>query len=96
MVTVINHLRLSEPLAESAFEALEEVFPGMRALGCRSCQIVKIAEDHLILVLVLDSAEAAAAVSDTYGGPWMREHVRPRLAGDTDRSVGEVVVSLGA
>ena len=67
----------------------------MRELGCRSCQLVKVAEDHLILVLVFESAEAAAAVSTTYGAPWMNEYVRPHLAGDTDRSVGEAVVSLG-
>jgi hypothetical protein len=56
---------------------------------------MKVADDHLILVLVLESAEAAAAVSETYGGPWMREHLIPRLASPTARSVGEVVCSLG-
>jgi hypothetical protein len=29
-------------------------------------------------------------------GPWMRENIRPLLAGDTKRSVGEVIVSAGA
>lgn len=27
------------------------------------------------------------------GGPWMREHVRPLLVGDTERSLGEVIAS---
>jgi len=95
MVTVVNHLRLSGPLPDTAYEALEAAFPEMQALGCRACQLVQAADDHLILVLVFESAEAAAAVSTTYGGPWMNEHVRPHLAGDTDRSVGEAIVSLG-
>ena len=30
------------------------------------------------------------------GGPWMREHIRPLLAGDTARSVGEVIASAEA
>jgi len=30
------------------------------------------------------------------GGPWMREHIRPLLAGDTERSVGEVIASAEA
>jgi hypothetical protein len=95
VVTVVNHFRLAEPLPETAYEALRASFPGMRALGCRGCQVVEVSADHVILVLVLENEEAAAAVSRTYGGPWMNEHVRPRLVGDTDRSVGEAVVSLG-
>jgi hypothetical protein len=56
---------------------------------------VKVADDHLILVLVLDSAEAAAAVSEAYGGPWMREYVVPLLSSPTERSIGEATCSLG-
>lgn len=95
MFTVVNHLRLAEPVPESACEAIAASFPAMRDLGCRTFQIVKVADDHLILVLVLDSAEAAAAVSKTYGGPWMREHVTSHLSGPTERSVGEAICSLG-
>jgi hypothetical protein len=95
VVTVVNQFRLAEALPQAAYEALRAAFPGMQALGCRACQIVEVATDHLILVLVLDDEEAAAEVSRMYGGPWMNEHVRPRLVGDTDRSVGEAVVSLG-
>jgi len=52
MVTVVNHLRLSGPLPDTAYEALEAAFPEMQALGCRACQLVQAADDHLILVLV--------------------------------------------
>jgi len=95
VVTVVNHLRLTEPLPVGALGALEDVFPAMQREGCRACQLVRVADDHLILVLVFDSAEVAATVSSAYGGPWMRDYVRPYLAGDTDRSVGEAIVSLG-
>jgi hypothetical protein len=95
VVTVVNHLRLAEPVPESAFRAIEETFPRMQELGCRACQLVEVTDRHLILVLVFDSRDAATEVSKTYGGPWMNEHIRPRLAGDTERNVGEAIVSLG-
>ena len=95
MVTVVNHLRLSEPLADSALQSLRDLFPEMQAAGCRAAQLVRAADDHVILVLMFEAAEAAAAVSERFGGPWMREHVVPRLAGATERTVGEAIVSLG-
>jgi hypothetical protein len=95
MVTVVNHLRLSAPIPDAAFEAVRTAFPGMRELGCLAFEVVRVADDHAILILVLRDAEAAAAVSRTYGGPWMNEHVRPLLSGETERYVGDVVCSLG-
>jgi hypothetical protein len=95
MVTVVNHLRLVEPLGEEAFTAFEKAFPTMQEAGCRALQIVKVADDHLVLLLVFDSADAAQRVSETIGGPLMREHVSPHLASGTERSVGDVVLSFG-
>ena len=56
---------------------------------------LKVADDHLILVLMFDSVEAASTVSQTIGGPLMREHVIPLLASPTERSIGEAIFSLG-
>jgi hypothetical protein len=39
------------------------------------------------------TAEDADRIAREVGGPWMREHIRPLLARDTERSVGEVIAS---
>jgi hypothetical protein len=94
MHTVVNHLRLSRPVPAEAFAAAEQLFPAMQELGCRGFQLLEVADDHAILVLTFDTAEAADAVAEAYGGPWVREHVAPLLTGPTERSVGRVVWSL--
>jgi hypothetical protein len=33
------------------------------------------------------------AIAREVGRPWMREHIRPLLVGDSERSVGEVIAS---
>jgi hypothetical protein len=54
---------------------------------------VKVDETHLILILDFSTAEEADRIAREVGGPWMREHIVPLLAGDTERSVGEVVAA---
>ena len=93
MHVVVNHLRLREPLTASTVEALHA---GMRLVvdaGAVAARVVKVDEAHLILLLEFRSADDADRIAREVGGPWMREHSRPLLAGDTDRSVGEVVAS---
>ena len=74
--------------------AAASVFPSMHELGCTGFQLIEVADDRAILLLFFDTAEAAATVSETYGGPLMREHVLPVLSGPTERSVGRVAFSL--
>jgi hypothetical protein len=93
--TLVNHHHLAEPIPESAYEALAERFADMRELGLQTFQIVKVADDHVILVAVFDSAEAADKVSELIGSPWLREHVIPRLLAPTEQSFGEALCSLG-
>ena len=57
---------------------------------------VRLDETHLILILEFPSAEDADRVAREVGGPWMRAHITPLLAGDTDRSLAEVIASAGA
>ena len=61
--------------------------------GAVSARAVKVDERHLILVLEFESAEDAERIARDVGGPWMREHIIPLLAGGTERSVGEVIAS---
>jgi hypothetical protein len=53
-------------------------------------------ETHLVLILEFFTAEDAARIAREVGGPWMRENILPLLAGDTERSVGEVIASAEA
>ena len=61
--------------------------------GALSARVAQVDETHLILILEFSSAEDADRIAQEVGGPWMRENIRPLLAGDTDRSVGEVIAS---
>jgi hypothetical protein len=49
--------------------------------------VAKVDDKHLILILELSTAEDADRIAREVGGPWMREHISPLLAGDTERSV---------
>lgn len=95
MFTLVNHHHLAEPIPESAYEALSARFDEMRELGFRTFQIIKVADDHVILVAVFDSGEAADVVSEAIGSPWLREWVIPRLSSPTEQSFGEAIFSLG-
>jgi hypothetical protein len=96
MHVVVNHLRLRDPVTDVTVEAARE---GMRMVveaGAVAARIAKVDETHLILMLEFRTAEDAGRVAREVGGPWMNEHIRPLLAGDTERSVGEVIASAGA
>jgi hypothetical protein len=93
---VVNHLRLREPVPAATVEALHEGVQLVVDAGGRSARIAKVDETHLILILEFETAQDANRVAREVGGPWMREHITPLLAGDTDRSLGEVIASAGA
>jgi hypothetical protein len=96
MHVVVNHLRLRDPVTDATVETARE---GMRMVveaGALAARIARVDETHLILILEFRTAEDAGRVAREVGGPWMNEHIRPLLAGDTERSVGEVVASAEA
>ena len=96
MHVVINHLRLRDPVADTTVQAARA---GMRLVvdaGALAARVAKVDERHLILILEFAGPEDADRIAREVGGPWMREHVRPLLAGDTERSVGEVIASAEA
>src|SRR5689334_9074024 len=88
---VVNHLRLRDPVADTTVQAAQE---GMRLVveaGALSARVVMVDDRHLILILDFADADDADRIARDVGGPWMREHIRPLLASDTERSVGEVI-----
>ena len=96
MHVVINHLRLRDAVADTTVQAARA---GMRLVvdaGALAARVAKVVERHLILILEFAGAEDADRIAREVGGPWMREHIRPLLACDTERSVGEVIASAEA
>jgi hypothetical protein len=90
---VVNHLRLRDPVADATLGALQQGVQLAVDAGALSARIAKVDATHLILLLEFPTADDADRMAREVGGPWMREHIRPLLAGDTDRSVGEVIAS---
>ena len=96
MYVVINHLRLRDPIADETVKATSEGVQRVVDAGGVAARVAKVDERHLILILEFSTAEDADRVAREVGGPWMRENVTPLLAGDTERSVGEVIASAEA
>jgi hypothetical protein len=90
---VVNHLRLRDPLTEETAAASRDAIRLVVEAGGSRGQMVKVDERHLILILEFPSAEEANRIAREVGGPWMNEHIRPLLAGDTERHLGEVIAS---
>lgn len=77
-------------------EATREAVRLVVDAGARAARVVKVDETHLVLILEFATAADAERIARDVGGPWMRENIRPLLARDTERSVGEVIASAEA
>jgi hypothetical protein len=93
---VVNHLRLRDPVTDETVRATQEAVRLVVDAGAVAARVVEVDTTHLILLLEFASAEDADRVSREVGGPWMREHIVPLLAGGTERSVGEVIATAPA
>jgi hypothetical protein len=93
---VVNHLRLRKPVPDATVGALQEGVQLVVDAGALAAHVAKVDDTHLILILEFPTAEAAERVAREVGGPWMREHITPLLAGDTERSLAEVIASAEA
>lgn len=95
MHAVVNLLRFSEPLDPQLFVAgRDELEAKMRGVpGFEALHVVQTGENEAFLVIVADRAETLDRLATEVGGPWMVEHVVPRLAGPPSRSLGEIIVS---
>lgn len=93
MHVVVNHLRFREPVSGATLDALREGVRLVAEAGGLGARVGKVDERHLILILDFETAEDADRIAREVGGPWMRQHIRPLLAGDTERSVAEVIAS---
>jgi hypothetical protein len=93
MHLVVNHLHLRDPLTEATVEAAQEAVRDVVAAGALAARVAKVDDRHLVLVLEFAGADDADRIARDVGGPWMREHIVPLLARETERSVAEVIAS---
>lgn len=95
MHAVINHLRFNGTIDRALFvRAEQELAPAMRAVpGFRRLNVVQVADDHAVLLIMGDDAEVLDRLATEVGSPWMREHVLPLLAAPPERHIGLVIAS---
>jgi hypothetical protein len=93
MYAVVNHLHLSIPVAEVR-PIVEREFPPVfdGCPGFKSFSLVQTAADRAIVIICWENAEAAANGAPTVGTTLFAAHIAPLLAGEQQRSTGEVVV----
>jgi len=90
---VVNHLHLRDALTEETAQAARNAVRLVVDAGGLAAQVAKVDDTHLILLLTFATPEDADRIARDVGGPWMREHIGPLLASDTERSVGEVIAA---
>ncbi len=93
MHIVVNHLYFTRPVPDEALIALErEALPACREIpGFVSAQLVRVDQDHHMMVVIGQTPETLAAISGGPGGAWVAEHLRPLLSRPPERYVGEVL-----
>ena len=97
MHAVVNNLRFKDSVDPAVFTAAEQhLAQHMGAIeGFRSFQVVQVADDQVILVILGDDAEVLDRLATEVGSPWMVANVFPLLAGPPERSIGPVIASTG-
>jgi hypothetical protein len=96
MYAVVNRLQFREPITDSVLESAQHMVTLVVEVGGLAARVARVDDTTLLLLLDFRSEEDAGRISRDVGGPWMREHVLPLLAGGTERFVGEVVASASA
>jgi hypothetical protein len=94
MHAVINHLSLHKttdwPALARLFQAFDEKVRAEHP-HFRGGSLIRVGDDHAIVVIAFETREALDDVSKNLAAPWFAKHVRPLLAGAVSRSVGEVI-----
>ena len=88
---VVNHLTFAEPIPSSVIESARDAVQAVVDAGGLDARLVRVDETRAMLVLTFPDLDTEERVKSEVGGPWMREHVVPLLAGPTERASGEVV-----
>jgi hypothetical protein len=92
---VVNHLRLEQPPnPELVSPAERDLTPRMKEIeGFRAFHVVKVGDDHTILIILGDTPDALNMIATEVGSPWMSTNVVPLLATPPERHIGLIVAS---
>ena len=93
MYTVVNHLYLNVPIESIRQSAEQGLLPMLKDIpGFHGFNLVKAAEDHLIVILFWESLENANHGASVIGPTWFAKNIAPHLKSEQQRSVGEVIL----
>ncbi|HEX2587745.1 MAG TPA: hypothetical protein VHL51_05730 [Gaiellales bacterium] len=93
MFGVVNRLTFREPIDDELVARFDIAMVRIRESACRWAHVVQTGEREVHLVILFDSEEQAAEVTEKVGSPLMRELIVPLLDGPTDRRTGPVIAS---
>jgi hypothetical protein len=90
---VVNHLHLKVPVEQIRSATEQEGLPILKGLpGFQGVNLVKTADDRMIVILYWDSPANADNGARTFGPTWFAKNIAPYLASEQQRSVGEVIL----
>jgi hypothetical protein len=93
MFAVVNHLHLKVPIEQIHFATEQEGVPILKELpGFQGVNLVKVADDRMIVILYWDSAANADNGAKIFGPTWFAKNIAPFLASEQQRSGGEVIL----
>lgn len=90
MRIAVNHLTFAEPIGDALIASAKDAAAMVAQTG-GELRLVRVDDTHAFLLLGFPDAKAEEQIKTEIGGPWMREHVIPLLAGPPERTSGEVV-----
>jgi hypothetical protein len=93
----VNHLHLTIPVDDLRLPLEGEGLPLLSSEpGFLGFHLVKVSDNHAIVIILWESAADAQHGAQSFGPTWFAKQVAPFLASEQERSVGEVIVSTGA
>ncbi len=94
---VVNHLHFKEPVDPELFAGVEhDVLPFTKEIkGFRGYQIVQVADDHVILIILGEDTAVLDRLATEAGSAWMTANVLPLLSAPPERHLGTVIASNG-
>jgi hypothetical protein len=93
MYAVVNHLHLTIPADQLGVSTEQSGLAVLKPLpGFRGLNLVKVADERVIVILYWDTAADAQHGAATFGPTWFAQNIAPFLASEQQRSAGEVIV----
>jgi hypothetical protein len=97
MHAVVSHLYLTIPTDQLGTAAKQSGLAVLKQQpGFRGLNLVKVANDRVIVVLYWDTAADAQHGTATFGPTRFAQNIAPFLSSEQQRSVGEVIVQYSA